>query len=104
MSGSSNVVLQSEVFKALGHPVRLVMVHALRGGEKCVCDLQPLVGTSLPTISRHLAILKNAGVIASEKRGQKIFYRLELTCLNSVFDCMDASCCSSSDSATCCCG
>ena len=88
-STSSNIILQSEIFKALGHPARLMLVQALRTGEKCVCELQPLIGSSLPTVSRHLAILKNAGVISSEKRGQNIFYRLELDCLNHIFDCLD---------------
>ena len=88
-STPSNIILQSEIFKALGHPARLMMVQALRTGEKCVCELQPLIGSSLPTVSRHLAILKNAGVISSEKRGQNIFYCLELDCLNHIFDCLD---------------
>ncbi|MGN0918968.1 MAG: ArsR/SmtB family transcription factor [Oxalobacter sp.] len=85
----SDIVLQSEIFKALGHPARLVIVKALRNGEKCVCELQPLIGSSLPTISRHLSILKNARVISSEKRGQNIFYRLKLNCLSHIFDCLD---------------
>ncbi len=91
-SNSSNIVLQSEIFKALGHPARLVIVQALRAGEKCVCELQPLIGSSLPTISRHLSILKNAGIISSEKRGQNIFYRLKPDCLNNIFDCLNHSC------------
>ena len=49
---------QAKIFKALGHPSRLLMVHALREGEKCVCDLQSLIGADMSTVSRHLAVLR----------------------------------------------
>lgn len=49
---------QAKIFKALGHPSRLLMVDALRSGEKCVCDLQTLVGDDMSTVSKHLSILR----------------------------------------------
>lgn len=78
---------QAKIFKALGHPSRLLMVDALRDGEKCVCELQALVGDDMSTVSRHLAVLRNAGVVASEKRGTNIYYRLALPCLESFLTC-----------------
>ncbi len=78
------------VMKALAHTSRLLMVDALSSGERCVCELQELVGGDLSTISKHLAILKAAGVVLSEKRGQQVFYRLRVPCLLSFFPCVDA--------------
>ena len=72
---------QAAIFKALGHPSRLRMAEALLNGPMCVCDLQKLVNADMSTVSRHLAVLRGAGVIADEKRGQKVYYRLSLMCL-----------------------
>lgn len=78
---------QARIFKALGHPSRLLMVDALRSGEKCVCDLQALVGDDMSTVSRHLSVLREAGVVTSEKRGTSIYYRLALCCLEMFLAC-----------------
>lgn len=78
---------QAKIFKALGHPSRLLMVDALKTGEKCVCELQELVGDDMSTVSRHLAVLRQAGVVESEKRGTNIYYRLTLSCLGNFLDC-----------------
>ena len=78
---------QAKIFKALGHPSRLLMVDALRGGEKCVCELRELVGADMSTISRHRSVLREAGIVASEKRGASIYYRLTLDCLNMFLEC-----------------
>ncbi|MFI0243159.1 ArsR/SmtB family transcription factor [Streptomyces sp. NPDC016845] len=67
------------VFKALGDPVRLrllSMIASQQGGEICVCDLTPAFELSQPTISHHLKLLKQAGLIASERRGTWVYYRL----------------------------
>lgn len=81
---------QAAIFKALGHPSRLLMVKALAGGERCVCELRPLVGADMSTVSKHLTVLKNAGVVEADRRGNNIYYRLVLTCLSGVFTCLDA--------------
>lgn len=78
---------QARIFKALGHPSRLLMVQALRDGEKCVCDLQALIGADMSTVSRHLAVLREAGVVRSEKRGTNIYYALALSCLATFLQC-----------------
>lgn len=78
---------QAKIFKALGHPSRLLMVDALREGEKCVCDLQALVGDDMSTISRHLAVLREAGIVSSDKRGTNIYYTLSLCCLETFLEC-----------------
>ena len=81
---------RSKVIKALAHPSRLVMVDALASGERCVCDLQALVGADMSTVSKHLSLLKEAGVVLSEKRGLQVFYKLRVPCLMSFFSCVDA--------------
>lgn len=81
---------RTQVMKALAHPSRLLMVDALSSGERCVCDLQELVGADLSTVSKHLSLLKAAGIVLSEKRGQQVFYRLRVPCLLSFFSCVDA--------------
>jgi ArsR family transcriptional regulator len=67
------------VFKALGDPVRLRLVSligARLGGEVCVCDLTSAFDLTQPTISHHLRVLREAGLIDSERRGTWVYYRL----------------------------
>ncbi len=79
------------VFKALGNPARLTLVRTLQGGEHCVCDLVEAVGLGWSTTSRHLEILREAGVVGSEKRGQQVFYRLTLACVPGFLACLDGA-------------
>ena len=80
------------VFKALGNPARLTIVRSLMGGERCVCDLVEACGLGWSTTSRHLDVLRRAGVVSSEKRAQKIFYRNELNCVAELISCLDGVC------------
>ncbi|GAO07416.1 ArsR/SmtB family transcription factor [Streptomyces lydicamycinicus] len=69
----------SKVFKALGDPVRLrllSMIASRAGGEVCVCDLTPAFDLSQPTISHHLKLLRQAGLIDCERRGTWVYYWL----------------------------
>ncbi|HET7202275.1 MAG TPA: metalloregulator ArsR/SmtB family transcription factor [Steroidobacteraceae bacterium] len=86
------------VFKALGSPARLTIVRTLIEGERCVCDLVDAVGLGWSTTSRHLEVLREAGVVASEKRAQKIFYRLRLGCVADFIDCLDGACSATAES------
>lgn len=78
---------QAKIFKSLGHPSRLMMAKALIKGPLCVCELQSLVGSDMSTISKHLSILKEAGVVRDEKRGTNVYYHLTIRCLNTFLDC-----------------
>ena len=82
---------RADVFKALGHPDRLRIIEDLTAGERCVCDLVKSVGSSWSTVSRHLAVLKAAGVVADEKRGLQVFYRVALPCVPTFMTCLDAA-------------
>ena len=69
----------AQVFKALGDPVRLRLVSligARAGGEVCVCDLTSAFDLTQPTISHHLRVLREAGLIDSERRGTWVYYWL----------------------------
>ena len=79
----------AEVFKALGHPARVRMLRALVEGEKCVCDLVEAAGLGWSTVSRHLSVMRAAGVLSDEKRGKQVIYRLELPCVGRFLGCLD---------------
>ena len=79
---------EAAVFKALGHPARLQVVTELAGGERCVFDLVELTGLGWSTVSRHLTVLKSVGVVADEKRGLQVFYRLKLPCVARFAACL----------------
>jgi ArsR family transcriptional regulator len=68
----------SSAFKALGDPVRLQlmsMIASAPGGEICVCDLTPAFEISGPTISHHLRVLREAGLVDAERRASWVYYR-----------------------------
>lgn len=79
----------AEVFKALGHPARVRILRALLDGERCVCDLVAAAGLGWSTVSRHLSIMKAAGVLHDEKRGKQVIYRLELPCAGRFLACLE---------------
>ena len=81
---------RARILKALAHPSRLMMVDALSEGERCVCELQQIVGSDMSTVSKHLAVLKAAGLVSDRKQGLKVFYRLEVACIQCFLDCADA--------------
>ncbi|HAJ80060.1 MAG TPA: transcriptional regulator [Fibrobacteres bacterium] len=78
---------QAQIMKALSHPTRLFIVHELAMGEKCVCELTEMVGADTSTISKHLSIMKNAGIVEFDKRGNSIYYSLKMKCVMNFFIC-----------------
>ena len=79
---------QAQVFKALAHPSRLLMVEELSKGERCVCELAALVGAQMATVSRHFSQLRHAGIVEDDKRGAQVFYRLRTPCVMKFFTCV----------------
>lgn len=55
-----------------------------------MCDLVEIVGSGWSTVSRHLAVLKAAGIVEDDKRGLQVFYRLTLPCVSTFIECLDA--------------
>ena len=66
----------AKIFKALGDPTRLLIMEQLCRGELCVCKIIPLTGKSQPTVSAHLKVLYEAGLVRYRKDGLSIYYRL----------------------------
>jgi ArsR family transcriptional regulator len=81
---------QARIIKALAHPTRLFIVEEVSRGERSVRELTDLIGVEMPTVSRHLSVLKGAGVLADEKRGLQVFYRLRVPCVLDFFKCVEA--------------
>lgn len=81
---------RANILKALAHPSRLMMVDELANGERCVCELQELVGADISTVSKHLTVLKKAGLVESEKRGLQVFYTLLSPCVMNFFTCVES--------------
>ncbi|MCZ7663417.1 MAG: metalloregulator ArsR/SmtB family transcription factor [Thermoleophilia bacterium] len=76
----------SESLQVLGHPIRLQILDILarRGGEVCVCDLEAALPVKQPTVSHHLRILREAGLVGAERRGQWAHYYVCPDALSAV--------------------
>lgn len=81
---------EAAMFKALGHPTRLWIVKQLADGEHCVCEFVEAVGVDFSTISQHLQVLKQAGIIEDDKRGKSVYYRLTCPCVLTMLECLIA--------------
>ena len=81
--------MKANVFKALAHPSRLFVVSELAQGERCVCELTEMIGADKSTVSKHLTILKHAGIITDNKRGNMVFYSLQATCVLQFISCIE---------------
>ncbi|RMF71115.1 MAG: ArsR family transcriptional regulator [Planctomycetota bacterium] len=81
---------RAAVAKALAHPTRLMMLDVLNEREACVCEFTEMTGLDQSTVSKHLAVLKQAGIVADRKDGTKTFYRLKIRCLNNLWKCIEA--------------
>ncbi|MBN2216659.1 MAG: helix-turn-helix transcriptional regulator [Pirellulales bacterium] len=82
---------RARIIKALAHPTRLFIVDELsKHDQRCVCELTEMIGADMSTVSRHLSLLKNAGIIEDEKRGAMVYYRLRMGCVLKFFDCIES--------------
>ena len=79
---------QAAVLKAMAHPTRLLILNALKKKEACVCELRDLVGADISTVSKHLLVLKNAGLVAARREGNWLHYRLTCPCVLDFADCI----------------
>lgn len=78
------------VFKALAHSSRLYIVLRLAEGEACVGDLTGEIGADVSTVSKHLAILRDAGLVTDRREGQNVYYSLVCACIIDFLHCVDA--------------
>ncbi len=80
---------RAKIIKAMAHPSRLFIVDQLARSAYCVCELQEMIGDDMSTISKHLSVLKNAGIIKDEKKGAQVYYSLRVPCAIKFFDCVE---------------
>ena len=81
---------RARVAKAMAHPSRLLILEALQEREHCVCELTELVEADQSTVSKHLAVLKQAGLVDDRKDGTMTFYRPRMTCLEGFWRCIES--------------
>ena len=81
-------VARAKVMKALAHPTRLFIVDQLAEGSRCVCELTELVGADVSTVSRHLSVLREAGILDDDKHGNQVFYSLRVPCVLNWYSCV----------------
>ena len=79
---------RARIVKALAHPSRLCIVDQLSREERCVADLTQIIGSDMSTVSRHLSVLKAAGIVRDEKRGAQVIYHLRVPCILKFFECV----------------
>ncbi len=80
---------RAKIAKAMAHPSRLLLLEAMEARERCVCDLTELVGADQSTVSKHLAVLKQAGLVEDRKDGVMVYYRVKVCCLQGFWDCIE---------------
>ena len=73
----------------MAHASRLLILDILSKGEKCVCEIVDIVGGDTSTVSKHLSVLKNAGIIEDEKRGLNVYYKLRCPCVTEYIECIE---------------
>ena len=72
---------RARIIKALALPARLFFVEELVRHESCVCELTAMVSLDISTVSKHLSVLKNSGIVIDDKRGNQVFYQLRTPCI-----------------------
>ncbi len=82
-------LIQAQILKALAHPTRLYIISELLKQEKCVCEIQETIGDDFSTISKHLSILRQAGIVEFRKEGLKVYYKLNISCLPNFLSCIE---------------
>lgn len=82
--------IRSKIIKALSHPVRLMIVDALKDNEIPFSKINEFFKSDKSTVSKHLLVLKEAGIVSSRKSGLDMIYKLEVPCVIDFFSCVTA--------------
>lgn len=78
---------QAQIAQAMAHPIRVAILDFLKDGDQCVCDIAEFVGSERSNVSKHLAIMVNAGLLEYRKDGLKVMYKLKCKCVTEFFNC-----------------
>jgi ArsR family transcriptional regulator len=81
---------RATILKALAHPSRLLIVEKLSEKPYCVHELTAMIGSDTSTVSKHLSILRNAGIVSDSKQGTSVYYSLEAPCLLRLLECVES--------------
>ena len=80
---------RAKIIKALGHPSRLFIVEQLKEKERSVGELTEMIGSDVSTVSKHLSVLKNEGLVFDERQGTTILYHLKCPCILDFIGCLE---------------
>ncbi|MDD4092573.1 MAG: metalloregulator ArsR/SmtB family transcription factor [Smithellaceae bacterium] len=80
---------RAKILKAMAHPSRLMMIEELQKQERCVNELTEMIGADTSTVSKHLSVLKNAGLVTDEKRANCVYYSLRCACVMDFIGCVE---------------
>ncbi|MCX7959112.1 MAG: metalloregulator ArsR/SmtB family transcription factor [Deltaproteobacteria bacterium] len=81
--------VRARILKAMAHPARLFIIDKLKQKEYCVCELTELVGSDVSTVSKHLSVMKNAGILTTRKEKNTVYYGITCDCVTRYLDCVD---------------
>jgi DNA-binding transcriptional ArsR family regulator len=81
-------IKQAEIAAAMAHPLRIAILDFLKDGRQCVCDIAEYIDSERSNVSRHLAVMVNAGILESHKEGLKVLYSLKCPCIMEFFSCV----------------
>jgi ArsR family transcriptional regulator len=82
--------IRARIVKAIGHPVRLIVIDLLKDGERSFSEVFDLFQLDKSTVSKHLLVLKEAGIVSSRKEGAEMIYKLDVPCIIDFFTCVTA--------------
>ncbi len=81
--------VRAAILKSLAHPSRLLIIEMLEQSPRCVGELREAIGADITTVSKHLAVLKKAGLVRDKKRGTYSEYQLVCGCVSQFIDCIE---------------
>jgi ArsR family transcriptional regulator len=82
--------IRAKIIKAMAHPVRLIIIEFLKDGDHSFSEVFDLFQLDKSTVSKHLLVLKEAGIVSSRKNGADMIYRLDVPCVTDFFSCVTA--------------
>lgn len=80
---------RADIIKSLAHPSRLFIIDMLNSRPRTVGELTEMIGSDISTVSKHLSVLKNAGIVDDEKKGTTVFYSLKCPCILEFIGCVE---------------
>lgn len=89
LAGEERVRRKAEILKGLAHPVRIAIAEMLEDQELCACEIAEHFSCDRTTTSKHLAVMRQLGILEDRREGQNVYYRLKMVCLVQALHCID---------------